>query len=69
MSTLDEERQVQTRPLPRFRQGDWVQDRNNRGFFGVVVRPPTRAGRIYWYDVRTPTGQRNTLPGPIGEDA
>ena len=49
-------------PPPLFRPGDWVQDRNDRGFVGEVVRTPTRAGGTFWYDVRTQTGQRSSRP-------
>lgn len=48
-------------PEPRFKVGDWVQDRHDRGFVGEVIREPTRAGGAYWYDIRTQTGIRNTL--------
>lgn len=47
---------------PRFAVGDWVQDRNDRGFVGEIVRPATRSGGTFWYDVRTQSGQRSSRP-------
>jgi superfamily II DNA or RNA helicase len=49
-------------PTPRFEPGHWVQDRNDRGFVGEIVRPATRSGGTFWYDVRTQSGQRSSRP-------